>query len=202
MIATFIKARAKTLIENFRLGADICSLKTTPNFLSYQPPSKKSINSLSHLSIKKSLAKGANLNYIEIILTSEETMDLSYFLAKFFGVYYLIFAVLWVLRQEQLKEVIKDLIGKPAILSVTGVISLMLGVAIAVTHSIWTWNFQGLITLIAYLAILKGIIRLSFPKQDKELAMSLLKGKGYWFTFLVMAVIGLYLTYVGFGIQL
>ena len=125
-------------------------------------------------------------------------MELSYFLAKFFGVYFLIFALLWILRQEQIKEVAKEIFSKPAMLAVTGIISLMLGVAIAVSHSIWEANWRGVITLLGYLMILKGILRLGFPKKDKALADSMLKGTGYWVSFLIVLILGLYLTYIGF----
>ena len=52
--------------------------------------------------------------------------NLSLFLARFFGIYFLIFAVLWVLRQDRMKDIIKDIFSKPALLAVTGIISLML----------------------------------------------------------------------------
>jgi uncharacterized protein YjeT (DUF2065 family) len=129
-------------------------------------------------------------------------MELSYFLAKFFGIYFLIFSLLWLFRQEQIKNLIKELITKPPVLALSGMFSLMLGVAIAVSHSIWLWNWQGLITLLAYLAIIKGVLRIGFPKQSKDLILSSLKGSGYWLMFLIMLVIGLYLSYTGFHLNL
>ncbi len=110
--------------------------------------------------------------------------NLSLFLARFFGIYFLIFAILWLLRQDRMKDLIKDIFSKPALLAVTGIISLMLGIAIVVSHNVYAWSWQGFITLLRYLSILKGIIRLSFPKHDKKMALSMIKGNRYWFAFL------------------
>ena len=57
-------------------------------------------------------------------------LTLSLFLARFFGIYFLIFAILWMLRQNQMKDLIKDIFSKPALLAVTGIFVLLLGVAI------------------------------------------------------------------------
>ena len=128
--------------------------------------------------------------------------NLSLFLARFFGIYFLIFAILWLLRQDRMKDLIKDIFSKPALLAVTGIISLMLGIAIVVSHNVYAWSWQGFITLLGYLSILKGIIRLSFPKHDKKMALSMIKGNSYWFAFLIMLVIGIWLSYTGFNLSL
>ena len=129
-------------------------------------------------------------------------ITLSYFLARFFGIYFLIFAILWLLRQNQIRDIIKDIFSRPALLAVTGIVSLILGVAIVVSHDIYEWSWRGFITLLGYLAIIKGISRIGFPKNEKKMAYSLIKGTSYWVCFLILLVIGLWLSYTGFNLSL
>lgn len=129
-------------------------------------------------------------------------LNLSLFLARFFGIYFLIIALLWVLRHHRMQDITKEIFAKPALLAVTGVISLMLGVAIVVSHDVYAWSWQGFITLLGYLSILKGVIRIGFPKHDKRMGLSLIKGNSYWVTFLIILVIGIWMSYVGFNLSL
>lgn len=126
-------------------------------------------------------------------------MELSLFLAKFLGIYLLIFTLLWVVRRNTLQRLIEEMVKSDAILAFSGIISLLFGIAIAVSHSIWEMNWRGLITLVGYLAILKGIMRLGFPEQSRALITGAVQGKGYWVTFVILALLGLYLTCSGFS---
>ena len=124
-------------------------------------------------------------------------MELSLFLAKLLGLYLLIFAAVWLLRRTQVERAIHDLINSPGNLALSGLINLFFGLAIAIAHPIWKWNWQGLITLIAYLAIIKGIMRLGFQEQVKKSAEFLLQ-KGLGILLPVIVILGAYLFYVGF----
>ena len=127
-------------------------------------------------------------------------MDLSLFLARFFGLYLLIVAALWLIRQEQMRDLVKELFSRPEVLAVTGAINLMLGLAVVISHPVFEWNWHGLITLLGFLAILKGVLRIGFPKQDKRMAYALVKGSNYLVSFVIMLIIGLYPFYIGFSV--
>ena len=58
-------------------------------------------------------------------------------------------------------------------------------------------DWQGLVTLIGYLFILRGIIGIFFPSQIQK-KLSTVFSKGYWFIFLFLLIVGTYLTYEGF----
>jgi hypothetical protein len=124
-------------------------------------------------------------------------MELSLFLAKLLGLYLLIFAAVWLLRRNQVESAIHDLFNSPGTLALSGLINLIFGLAIAIAHPLWKLNWQGLITLIAYLAIIKGIMRLGFQEQVKKNAQIFLK-KGFGILLAVMAILGAYLFYAGF----
>ena len=79
---------------------------------------------------------------------------------------------------------------------------LRLGVAIVVSHDVYEWSWRGFIIFLGYLAIIKGIARIGFPKHEKQMAYSLIKGNSYWITFLIVLVIGIWLAYTGFNLSL
>jgi len=127
-----------------------------------------------------------------------DSMEVSVFLAKLIGLYLLIVSILCVLRKHQIHLTGKELVGSKSSLAVSAEISLILGLVIAVDHSVWQWDWRGLVTLIGYLLILRGILRFAFPNQVKKLAAHVFGG-GFWVVCLIMFVIGVYLTYCGFA---
>ena len=125
-------------------------------------------------------------------------MELSLFLAKLFGIYLLIVAVLWAVRGEEISKVMEEFFTNRPMMFLSGLLALIVGIALAISHSVWEFNWRGLITLIGYLAIVKGIARVGFPEVPQKAAGVLLKGNAIWIWICVILAIGGYLTWVGF----
>ncbi len=125
-------------------------------------------------------------------------MELSLFLAKLFGIYLLLVGVLWAVRGDVISEVIEYIFASRPRLFLSGLLALAIGIAMAISHSIWELNWRGLITLIGYLSIAKGIARVGFPEESQRAAGFLLKGTRSWIWISIVLVLGGYLTWVGF----
>jgi hypothetical protein len=123
-------------------------------------------------------------------------MLLSIFLAKLIGIYMLVMAALLVLRKEQLMSSIKEWTSSKAMFSFMGVLNLFIGIAIAIGHPVWQLNFRGLITVMGYLAIVQGIMRLGFPDEMKKTVAKMLDNP--WVPLAIMVILGVFLTYSGF----
>lgn len=123
-------------------------------------------------------------------------LALSLFFAKLLGIYLLIISLIGFLRKQHILHTAREMINSPALMLFAGAMNLLLGLTIVIPHSIWEWNWRGLITLLGYLAILKGMIRLTFPELDR-MAFHFIR-KWYWWVFSVLFLIGLYLTVEGF----
>jgi len=91
-------------------------------------------------------------------------MELSLFLAKLFDLYLLTVAVLWVVRGEAISKVLEEFFASRPMLFLSGLLALAVGIAIVIGHSVWELNWRGLITLIGYLSIAKGIARIGYPE--------------------------------------
>lgn len=123
-------------------------------------------------------------------------MEISIFFARFLGIYLLIMSLLMVFRKREVKAVLPDIFAAKGLLFFMGAINLSLGLVIAIIHPIWTHNWQGVITLLGYLSILKGIMRMGFYDYCKDYEVKMMKG--YWIITAIVAILGLYLTYHGF----
>jgi len=124
-------------------------------------------------------------------------MALSIFLAKLLGVYFLIIAIDLLLRRRELEGAVRDFSSSKGLLVFSGSISLLLGLSIAIAHPIYMWNWRGLITLLGYLLIVRGIMRVAFPTHIQRKILSLFH-QGRWILFLLLLIVGVYLTYSGF----
>lgn len=125
-------------------------------------------------------------------------MELSLFLAKLLGLYMLIAAAIMLFFQNSFKVGVRDMLGSPGMIALIGILNLIVGLAIAIGHPIWSWDWRGLITVIGYLSLFSGIFRLAFPSTQVELSRGVLEGSGYWMIFLVSLILGGILTYHGF----
>ena len=124
-------------------------------------------------------------------------MDLSVFLAKLLGLYLVIVVGVWFLRKKQVESSSKEIYGSRGLLAVTAIFNLLFGLMIAIDHSIWELDWKGLITLLGYLSIVKGILRLGFPAHIQKISYKMM-GKAGWFVMPLLLLIGIYLTYSGF----
>jgi len=124
-------------------------------------------------------------------------MDVSIFLAKLLGLYMLIIAGAWIVRKEQLDHSFKDFFLSKGVIVLSGLINILFGLAIAIGHNQWQPSWVGLITLLGYVMIIKGIVRLIFPEIVQEKTLHIMQ-KGYWAILSLLIILGGYLTYAGF----
>lgn len=124
-------------------------------------------------------------------------MELSIFLSKFVGIYMLIIATIWLVRKKQFEAGVRSIISSNGLFSLTGAIHLIVGLTIAISHPLWEFNWRGLITLLAYVAIFQGVFRLAFPEQAKQATLRSLE-KGHWIWLLFLFIVGFILTFNGF----
>ena len=127
-------------------------------------------------------------------------MDISIFLAQVFGLYFVIAGVAMLLRPKAIATLIETL-GTRSSIYLTGFFALMLGIPLVLVHNIWEGSWRVIITILAWLALLKGIARIFFPEMVVDWAQGLARNPGLvklmvW----VMVILGLYLLYIGFTV--
>lgn len=127
-------------------------------------------------------------------------MDLSIFLAKLFGLYFLIAGGIVMLRQKSFMPIVTEFFSSKALIMLMGAIELVAGLAIVILHPTLTPDWRGVITLIGWTLVAEGIIYLSSPyvKLNKFFRSF---NTPTWYTSggLVAVVLGAYLAGKGFG---
>jgi hypothetical protein len=125
-------------------------------------------------------------------------MALSIFLAKLIGLYLLIIALVLLVRRGEAEGAVQDFATSKGLLFCSGATSLLLGLAVAIGHPIYELNWRGLITLIGYLLILRGLVRTVFPSALQKKIYPFFH-KRYWILCSILVILGIYLTYSGFS---
>ena len=127
-------------------------------------------------------------------------MELSIFLAKLFGLYFLIAGGIVMLRQKSFMPIVTEFFGSKPLIMLVGAVELIAGLAIAIAHPYTTPDWRGVITLIGYWMIVESIVYLSSPYTKLH---KLLRNFNTptWYTSggLVAVVLGAYLAGKGFG---
>ncbi len=127
-------------------------------------------------------------------------MFLSIFLAKVIGLYFIIVGALYIFRKDYIKEVLKDWFQHPAISVIGGILALIIGLLIVVSHNVWVLHWPVVITIVGYLSLFKGLWRLFIPDAGKEIMEKFFQGQTNAFVGIVTILIGIWLTYTGFSI--
>jgi hypothetical protein len=81
----------------------------------------------------------------------------------------------------------------------TGVLALPVGLAIVATHNDWKWHWPLIITLIGWLAIIGGTVRMVAPQVIEQIGLSILAYPNFFIVDGEVAVLlGVLLSYFGY----
>ncbi len=126
-------------------------------------------------------------------------MELSYFLAQLIGLTVIIFASVALLQPTFIAAAIRDIRPFSFSLLVAGLIGIVAGLAIVLTHNVWEASWRVVITLMGWAALVKGIAYLVFPESLMRTAVNVFEGKRQRVVLIVSILFGCYLVYHGFG---
>jgi len=123
-------------------------------------------------------------------------MDLSLFLAQLFGLIYVAVGIGILNNPKRYRAVFDDMMDNGMLLYFGGVISLCVGFTLVTFHNLWLSDWTVLITILGWLALLKGLVLIVCPKCMIEFSQGMLKnlhtiGVG-------TLIFGLILAYFGF----
>ena len=126
-------------------------------------------------------------------------METSIFLAKVIGLYLLIAGLMLLIRRGAVGEVIDDITRSPALVAFAGSISLAIGLLLVVSHNHWSRDWTVVVTLLGWLALLQGVIRLFYPEGVVRWAKTLASAGATGAAGVIVFAIGGFLAYRGFS---
>lgn len=123
-------------------------------------------------------------------------MDVSIFLAKFWGWYLIIFFVILSFNPSRIKQILeyaKD--QKFAILA--SFLAIIFGLLNILFHNIWEANWTIIITLLGWTALLKGVVMFIFPVKAIQ-TIDFINIKLIQAVYIFLFMCGLYLLNMGY----
>lgn len=126
-------------------------------------------------------------------------MDISKFLGKVMGIYLIIVNLAMLVNMQQFASLISNLNNDAPLMFVSGFIALIVGLLAVVSHNVWQWSWRVIITILAWLILIKGITILFYPSVIRNLSLSFIQNQGFAYgTIIVDFVLGITLCYFGF----
>jgi len=125
-------------------------------------------------------------------------METSIFLAKVIGLFGAI-STLAIMIRYKLHLVMEENTAKnPTTIYLSGFLFLILGILLTVSHQLWTRDWRVVITILGWLILIKGIMRILFPDTVQELIEKKKNDRRFILAEVVTFFISIYLIYQGF----
>lgn len=125
-------------------------------------------------------------------------MTASLLLARLLGPLFLVAGLGLLANRAHYRKMLHGFLSDAALYYFSGALALTAGVAILLFHNLWTADWRVLITVIGWLSVLKGVVRLLFPQAGQK-AADKLTSPGALLGFGLLAVLlGGWFCYVGY----
>ena len=101
-------------------------------------------------------------------------MATSIFLARLIGPVCLVIGLAPLLNGAAFRTLAGEFLNNPALMFLSGVITLPVGLAIVLSHNVWAGDWRILITILGWLAIVGGLARILVPQRAVAVGRTLL----------------------------
>lgn len=126
-------------------------------------------------------------------------MCISMFFAQVIGVYLFLWSLAMLIHATRYKKTMHEFLGNSALMAFAGGISLILGLIIVTTHNIWVTEWPILITVIGWLLILQGVMRIMFPDSTAKIWKDMMASTAYTLISWIALLVSIYLLWAGFA---
>ena len=125
---------------------------------------------------------------------------LSIFFAQLFGLYFIIAGAIILFRRKSLIPAVAEFGQDRALVLVVALVELIAGLAIVISHSIWTPDWRGIISLVGWIMLAESVFYLSLPLSGMRRIVRMFNTNRWYISGgFISIVLGLYLAGVGFG---
>ena len=109
------------------------------------------------------------------------------------------FGAAMLINPVNMREMANDFLEHRGLIFLAGILTLVAGLAIVLTHNVWVAGWPVIITIIGWLSVVGGIFRIVFPDSVKSIGEAMLQlSGGLTAAGVALALIGGTLCYVGY----
>ena len=123
-------------------------------------------------------------------------MDLSLFLARTWGLGITLICLGIIFNRKQFTSILAKM--EPAEFMLAGLFVLGIGVAQVIGYERWGLNWMGLVTLLGWFSLLKGVLLFLVPGYSDKFVKFAVKKHVYTLSLALGLLYGIYLLYVGY----
>ena len=125
------------------------------------------------------------------------------FLAAVIGWYFIISSLLMLVRHDYIKSIMVDVLTSRGLFFILAALTTILGLLMVVSHNIWVMGWPVIVTLVSWLVLVTGLIRLFFPEIVPKMWQSFINHPyAIKIMALILLLIGLFLLYHVYYIKL
>ena len=126
-------------------------------------------------------------------------MQTSIFLAQLVGPVLALMGLFVAIYPTRVEAMGRETLDSPTLLLMAGILALVPGLAIVLTHNIWAADWRGLITVLGWIMLVAGASRILLPGLMQRMGEGLLQNRALIMVpGLLMLVLGGYLIWVGY----
>lgn len=92
-------------------------------------------------------------------------MSTSLFLARLIGPFFALVGLSVLVNAAAFRGIAKEFMKSPGLVFLSGLLTLPVGLAIVLAHNVWVADWPVLITIVGWLAIITGVIRIIATKR-------------------------------------
>ena len=126
-------------------------------------------------------------------------METSILIAKIIGIIYLSFGLGILINTKLYQKLLEQLLIDPSIRILGGVMAIIIGILILEYHNVWEANWTIVISIIGWIALIKGILLLTFPKFITIVKPIFDSEKSLRVLAVLVILIGIVFAYLGFN---
>ncbi|MBS0635516.1 MAG: hypothetical protein JSR37_08650 [Verrucomicrobia bacterium] len=92
-------------------------------------------------------------------------METSHYIAEALSLYFLVAGIAMAANNRRYVTIFSEMSQSPALIILSGVFALVIGILMILSHNIWESNWRTLVTIAGWLAFLKGTALLIMPER-------------------------------------
>jgi len=121
------------------------------------------------------------------------------FIARLIGPLFVVLGVGILLNQAVYADMIGQAVLIPVLIYLTGMLALTAGVAMLNGYHAWTADWRVVITILGWIMVIAGIVRIVLPVVTAVLAIGLYSGSSAMpIVAVIVLVVGVFLSYQGY----
>lgn len=122
-------------------------------------------------------------------------------IAGYAGPLFMAVAVALLINRRTVVGLIADLSNGPGIIFFAGILTLLAGLAIVRAHNVWSAEWTVLVTVIGWLCVIGGIIRIVWPDRVASMRDAVMKSENAITAWALVALaLGAFLTAKGYAL--